>query len=76
MTISVSDRLFEKLCRVGSRLGFNFRSVGTGDFVGNTKDVPPDERTATLMHRAFYENTGTIVDKINQTFAMTDSDVS
>jgi Methyltransferase domain len=61
--MTMSDRLFEKLCRVGNRLGFNFRSVGPGDFVGNIKDVPPEERTATLMHRAFYENTGTIVHK-------------
>ena len=60
----VSDLFFEKLCRLGGRFGFDFRgSKGMGDFVGNISDVPPEERIATPMHRAFYENTGTIVHK-------------
>jgi hypothetical protein len=61
--MTMNDRLFEKLCRLSGRFGLNLRAAGMGDFVGNIGDVPPEERTATPMHRAFYENTGTIVHK-------------
>jgi hypothetical protein len=60
----ISDLLYEKLCRLGDKLGFRFRGVkGMEHFVGDVRDVPPQERASTPLHRAFYENTGTTVHK-------------
>jgi len=62
--MSPSDRIYEKLARIGRKVGYDLKGISDiGTFEGDLRDIPPEERTATPMHRAFYENNGALVHK-------------